>query len=343
MRKLAVFALLSVLVHMIVAADIAPPMPWQQVDAPPLRARLQAAPTLPPVLPRRVIPTPQSAPAQEAAKSASAANYADHTLSPAAPGEERVSGTETAATTTKAGDAEVATQEPVASTAAATNKPSLARRLPRQGEITYQLYLGNNRFNVGSTVQTWLITEDRYHLSSRSETTGLAALFSRQSMEYVSSGRLTAGGLHPDTFSSERQRGGNKDSTTARFDRVARTITFGNPPRSLPLNENAQDLVSFMYQLGLLPLTPGRIEIPITNGWKFERYELEIGIEETLQTPFGEIRAVPVRQVRRAREESIELWLAPAYRWLPVRIRFFDREGEPSGEQLVNDIKVSEE
>ena len=343
MRKLAIFALLSVLVHMIVVADIAPPMPWQQVDAPPLRARLQAAPTLPPVLPRRAIPTPQSALAQEPAKSVGAASYSDHPLSPAALGEERVSRTETAATTTRAGDAEVATQEPIASTAADTNKPSLARRLPRQGEITYQLYLGNNRFNVGSTVQNWSINEDRYHLSSRSETTGLAALFSRQSMTYVSSGRLTAGGLHPDAFSSERQRGGSKDSATARFDHVARTITFGNPTRSLPLNENAQDLVSFMYQLGLLPLTPGRIEIPITNGWKFERYELEIGIEETLQTPFGEIRAVPVRQVRRAREESIELWLAPAYRWLPVRIRFFDREGEPSGEQLVNDIKVSEE
>ena len=55
------------------------------------------------------------------------------------------------------------------------------------------------------------------------------------------------------------------------------------------------------------------------------------------------MRAVPVRQVRRANEESIELWLAPAYRWLPVRIRFFDREGQPSGEQLVSDIRVSEE
>ena len=86
MRKLAVFALLSVLAHMIVVADIAPPMPWQQVDAPPLRARLQAAPTLPPVLPRRAIPTPQSALAQEPAKSVGAASYSDHALSPAAPG-----------------------------------------------------------------------------------------------------------------------------------------------------------------------------------------------------------------------------------------------------------------
>jgi hypothetical protein len=32
-----------------------------------------------------------------------------------------------------------------------------------------------------------------------------------------------------------------------------------------------------------------------------------------------------------------------AYRWLPVRIRFFIRDGEPSGEQLVSEIRVSGE
>ena len=115
------------------------------------------------------------------------------------------------------------------------------------------------------------------------------------------------------------------------------------PPSSTALPANAQDLVSFMYQLGLVPLTPGRVELPITNGWKLERYVLEIGVEEPLQTPFGALRAVPVKQVRRPGQESIELWLAPDYRWLPVRIRFFDREGGPSGEQLVSEIRVSED
>ena len=62
-----------------------------------------------------------------------------------------------------------------------------------------------------------------------------------------------------------------------------------------------------------------------------------------LETPFGTLRAVPVRQLRRADRETVELWLAPAYRWLPVRIRFYNREGEPSGEQLVTDIRVSED
>jgi hypothetical protein len=241
-------------------------------------------------------------------------------------------------------EAPAPTPAPAAAPAAASPPaPALARRLPRQGEISYELYLGNNRFNVGRTVQSWTLSDGAYRLRSASETTGIAAMFARQSIEYVSSGRLTAAGLRPDSFRNERERRGNKDSAAAQFDWQAQTITYGQPPQRAPLSGNEQDLVSFMYQLGLMPLSPGRIDLPITNGWKLERYELEVGIEETLQTPFGELRAVPVRQVRRASEESIELWLAPAFRWLPVRIRFFDREGQPAGEQLVSDIRVSEE
>jgi len=68
-----------------------------------------------------------------------------------------------------------------------------------------------------------------------------------------------------------------------------------------------------------------------------------VGAERTLETPLGTLRAVPIAQVSHPGEESIELWLAPAHRWLPVRIRFFDREGKPSGEQLVSEIHVSDE
>jgi hypothetical protein len=218
----------------------------------------------------------------------------------------------------------------------------LARRLPHKGEIAYALYLGNDRFNVGRTLQSWEINGDRYRLASVSETTGLASVFSRQRMAYESQGRLTAAGLQPDHFTTERVRSGKSEKAAADFNWAAASATIDNPVRSVALPAGAQDIVSFMYQLGLAPLTPGRIELPITNGWKLERYEMDIGIEEMLDTPFGPLRAVPVKQVRRAGQETIELWLAPAYRWLPVRIRFFNREGEPSGEQLVTDIRVSE-
>jgi hypothetical protein len=333
MRKLAIFALLSLLAHFIAVSDLSLPVLRQNGEAPPLRVRLQPAPTLPPVLPRPLAPAPKpSLAAASAATTATAPAVTETWTTPVS---------ETVAPAVS----EAPTPPPAVTTAVAetTTPPALVRRLPRSGEITYQLYLGSNRFNVGRTVQSWSISDGAYRVRSASETTGLAAMFSRQTIEYVSSGRLTAGGLRPDSFSNERVRGGKKDAATARFDWSAQTITFGEPARSAALAANAQDLVSFMYQLGLLPLSPGRIELPITNGWKYERYELEIGNEELLQTPFGDLRAVPVRQVRRANEESIALWLAPAYRWLPVRIRFYDREGEPAGEQLVSDIKVSEE
>ena len=336
MRKLAIFAALSLIAHLILVSDIPLPV-WRQADEPPpLRVRLLPAPVLPPVVPRPLKPAarPNNAATPPALPDIATAQTATSTATIPLAGSDDVA----------PAISEAPVQEPAPVVPPAVeNKPALARRLPRNGEITYQLYLGSNRFNVGETRQSWSIAGGRYRLSSASETTGLASLFVRQSIEYTSSGLLTADGLRPDTFSNERKRSGKKDAATATFDWTTQTLTYGDPPRSAPLTGDAQDLVSFMYQLGLVPLHPGRIELPITNGWKYERYELEIGSEQQLQTPFGDLRAVPVRQVRRANEESIELWLAPAYRWLPVRIRFFGRDGEPSGEQIVSDIKVSEE
>ena len=89
-------------------------------------------------------------------------------------------------------------------------------------------------------------------------------------------------------------------------------------------------------------LTPGRIELPITNGWKMELRKFDVGAEEDLKTVgMGTLRVLPIRQVRQKDEESMDLWLAPDYKLLPVRIVFFNRQGEASGEQLVNKITVS--
>lgn len=329
MRKLGYFVVLSLLAHLWFMYGAPIELPRLEPVPRVLEARLQPAAPLPPALPR---PARQRAP--QAATTPVVENLAAVPLVTAAPpfAPEAQPAPEAAAV-----DAPV-----VVPPAAAEDKPAppLARRLPQNGEITYALFLGNNKFNVGRTLQTWAIKDDRYRLTSRSETTGLVAFFSRQSLDYISTGRLTAGGLRPELFGTQRLRSGKTEAATAKFDWDAQNLNYGEPPRNSALPADTQDMVSFMYQLGLLPLTPGRIELPITNGWKLEHYRFEVGIEEQLQTPFGALRAVPVKQLRRPGEESIELWLAPDYRWLPVRIRFFDREGEPSGEQLVSEVRV---
>ena len=97
-----------------------------------------------------------------------------------------------------------------------------------------------------------------------------------------------------------------------------------------------------MYQLALAPPPAGRVQIAITNGTRFENYALDVMAEETLETPMGNIRTVPVKQVRREGFETMEIWLAADYRYLPVRIRFIGRDGAPTGEQVVTEITISD-
>ena len=52
MRKLAIFALLSLIAHWAIVSDLTLPVFRQPTEPPPLRVRLQAAPALPPLLPR---------------------------------------------------------------------------------------------------------------------------------------------------------------------------------------------------------------------------------------------------------------------------------------------------
>jgi len=47
--------------------------------------------------------------------------------------------------------------------------------------------------------------------------------------------------------------------------------------------------------------------------------------------------------VREPGSESLAVWLATDYRNLPVRIRFYNRDGEAAGEQLVSEIRVSDQ
>lgn len=219
------------------------------------------------------------------------------------------------------------------------------KSLPRKGRITYTAYFGFDGFIVGKTVQTWEVAANAYRLGSVSETTGIVEFFRSQRHIYLSEGRLTARGLQPEKFFMSRTRRGRTEAAQARFDWEAGTITLGKVPhqRGAQLATDAQDIVSFMYQLALSPPAPGRLRLPITNGSRFETYDLEVLNEERIETPLGMLLALPIRQLPRPGAESVAIWLAAEYHHLPVKIRFFDREGNPVGEQVVNEIRISDE
>ena len=219
------------------------------------------------------------------------------------------------------------------------------RSLPRRGRISFTLFYGDDRHYVGTAVQSWEAGADTYLLASEAETGGIVELFWSQRLRYMSRGKITPRGLQPESFLASRTRRGRNEAAQARFDWSAGSLNYGyaHEQKSAPLPADAQDFMSFIFQYVLAPPAPGRYRVPITTGTRFEVYEIVVSGEERIETPLGDLRALPIRQLPRPGEESIEIWLAADYHYLPVRIRHFNRSGNFSGEQMVNEIRISEE
>jgi Protein of unknown function (DUF3108) len=348
LRPLLVALGVSALAHALTLSGGWLSLPFKASEPAPLQARLELPPEPPaPVTPPPVAPKPATAtPAKKTVIAAAPRPAISDTLSPFpmfAPA------TEAPAETAEAAPAEAPVENApivIADAAPSTFMPERAaiRSLPRRGRITYAVYMGTQKLAVARTVQSWEANADTYKLESATGMSGLASLFRSEQRVFRSSGRMTEHGLRPDHFMSARTRRGQTDEAAVRFDWDKGSITLGRgeAQRSAALPAGSQDMLSFMFQLSLAPPPPGRIQLAVANGTRFENYALDVLAEETLETPMGNIRALPVRQVRREGAESMEIWLAADYRYLPVRIRFIGRDGAPTGEQVVTEIHLGD-
>ncbi len=215
---------------------------------------------------------------------------------------------------------------------------------PRKGQITYQLTMGPDQSPVGRTVQTWEFDGTQYRLGSQSESTGLIEMFRPHRYNYLSQGTLSDQGLRPERFLASVKRGSRTEESIAVFDWNEHKVKLGRMPQqtTVELPADSQDVISFMYQLALAPPAPGRIRFPFTRGARLDMVSFDVLPPESIDTPLGRLRTIPVVQVRERDSESLAVWLATDYRNLPVRIRFYNRNGEVSGEQLVGEIRVSD-
>ncbi len=343
-RRFLAAVAVSLLLHLLAMSGALLRIPEPRLPLPPLEARLVSVPPpkarppeLKPVPKPKRPPRPAAPPVSSSLPTVAAATPLALPQEPPSPSAPAAVPAESATPATKPAPG-IPTPPAVAATAP-------AKRLPSKGRITYTLFLGTDKFSVGKTVQSWEIEADTYRLGSISETTGIANVFYPQHLNYLSEGRIMAGGLQPETFLMSRKRRDEAEVAKANFNWEAGQITLGklSNRRTEALPAGSQDMVSFIYQMSLAPPPPGPLKLPVTNGSDLEIYEFDVLQEENIETPLGTLKALPLRQVRRPGEESIEFWLAVDYRYLPVKIRFIGREGEPSGEQIVSEIKISEE
>jgi hypothetical protein len=186
-----------------------------------------------------------------------------------------------------------------------------------------------NGGRVATMNETFEAKDGGYRIVSESHTVGLLKLFVRQTLRVTSRGRLTAAGLAPEYFEGKR---GDDDPKQVRvefnWERERQTVTRQGTTEILPLPPRTQDQLSIMYQfMFLAPDRPQVLELTRSTGRKVElhRYTVHTGVE--VETPLGHLDAVHLVRQPRANEDGIEIWLAPRYRYLPVKLLIHHRNG----------------
>ena len=171
----------------------------------------------------------------------------------------------------------------------------------------------------------WSHTAERYQASLEMHALGLRL------RQWNSSGTLDSQGLAPEQF-EDVPRGAHWTTT---FQRDQGTIRFSSGTPEAPLQAGAQDKLSALLQLGALLAThanyasPGStISFQAADAHGAEPWSFSTSAPVSLNLPGGNLIAIQLtKSPSPSSDQTIEVWLAPAMGYLPVRLRITEHNG----------------
>jgi len=152
-----------------------------------------------------------------------------------------------------------------------------------------------------------------------------------------STGQLGPEGLAPTRFSDK-----SRSEVAAHFESDKGRISFSANTPAVPWTQGVQDRVSVFLQLGgMLAGNPAgfpvgsAISILTVGPRDADQWTFMVEGSELLQLPFGEMETVKMsRQPRREYDQKVEIWFAPALKFLPVRSKITQANGDFVDQQL---------
>jgi len=196
---------------------------------------------------------------------------------------------------------------------------ALAQAAPTRINATYSFAKSGQQ--VGVVTETFTQNGKHYELSSETKAIGIFALFARETIKLISRGEVGKNGLKPIHF--EHHPGKDPDRRIlADFDWNAGKLTVKYDGRSevLPLEPDAQDRISLLYQFMYLPHGAKQFSFAMTNGKKIDRFQYVLVGEETLTTPAGQFQTLHYSRQHNPGENDTEIWLAKDKNYFPVRV-----------------------
>jgi hypothetical protein len=202
--------------------------------------------------------------------------------------------------------------------------------LPPSADLGYTIKARQKGFSISGDAQvTWRVLDSKYTLHTDSRAMILGSM-----LDDRSEGVIDAFGIAPSVFIEKRFR---KDPTTTTFDREGKVIRFSEAAVVYPLRGGEQDRTSAPWQL-VAQARAAPEQFKPGSEWAFfvagrrdaEPWIFKVLRQETVSTALGELATVHLVKLPPpdSKDQQIDIWLAPALEWYPVRIRFEDGGGD---------------
>ncbi len=210
---------------------------------------------------------------------------------------------------------------------------------PERIDLEFNLVKGADGAPIGRVVHRFERDGGRYLIRSTTEATGLGALFASGKFVQESTGTITARGLRPDRFVVQRGRSDRNETAAFDWETSKAVLSAGGNTREWTLRPGAQDMLSFIHQLSFIVGEPKPPAVWVTTARKFDSVRIEVVGKVTVETDLGPIGALHFRNQSTDNSVRFEVWLAPDYGNLPVKIRLRDNRGEEA-EQVLANMKI---
>jgi len=208
--------------------------------------------------------------------------------------------------------------------------PPGAQALPTKGRIVYRTTYTRLVGITAVTYVDWSIDPDKatYQLWLRTvDPNGL--------LDLRSSGTLKPFGIAPDNY-VEKIEIANRE-LRADFDWKSNAVSFVGRGAGQPVTfgEGTQDPLSLQFHLPLLAqaypwrFSPGSEVTFAVARRNVERYSFVVEGFESVRIGSTDVMALKIDRKRGPdANRRVEIWMAPEFQWLPVRLRFTDSNDE---------------
>jgi hypothetical protein len=226
--------------------------------------------------------------------------------------------------------------------ATAAGNPAVKRAfdLPPSADLSYSIKARQKGIALaGEALTSWRAGDGKYSVSSDTRASILGKI-----LENRSEGLIDDHGIAPLTFTEKRFR---KAPYTVTFERDSKTIRFTEGKETYPLKGGEQDRGSAPWQLAAVARAAPEKFVPGSE-WRFfvagrrdaEPWVFKVVKQEKVRTGLGDLDTVHLVKAPSAdaRDQQLDIWLAPGHEWYPVRLRFSDRDDSEVVEQTLEKL-----